>query len=569
MTGNIQAILFDMGGTLRRTTGQDPAVREQAIQALIKLLGVDHSPMQLFQLLSERIKAYHQWALSTLRELNESELWTRWMLPELPADQIGPQAVRLEQLWRQATGRRDPLPESKAVLIELFRRGYRLGLVSNTTSSSEVPQLLQSLEISGLFETVILSGVFGKRKGDPAILLEAARRMGLNAEHCAYIGDRPNRDVVAARQAGFAQVILLRNPFHPERQVISDPSMAPDAFVDNLTELFTYFPPLPARKYYPRPAEPIAWNASLSTMWARRNFPNLGDFFQAARRMGFAHIELNHQIDSAMLAGIEMDHYVFSSVHEPCPADVSLDTLKARDWLISAVDEENRRQGVAAVKRSIDLAQELGAGTLVVHCGQIQADGSLEKELRSLFEQGLSDSAEYQEKKERFQQLRASLVAPCLEAVQKSLQELLEYAGRFGLRLGLENRYHILDLPALDEMEPLLQLADPDRLGFIYDVGHAQALDRLGFFPHKEWLVRYASRIFGTHLHDVIGVNDHHAPGLGEIDYATIAAYIPQGAFRTLELHPRNTPEQVHASLRFLAARGCVYPLENPDQEIS
>jgi HAD superfamily hydrolase (TIGR01549 family) len=566
MTGNIQAILFDMGGTLRRTTGQDPALREQAIQALIKLLGVDYSPMQLFQLLSERIKAYHQWALSTLRELNESELWTRWMLPELPADQIGPQAVRLEQLWRQATGRRDLLPESKAVLTELFRRGYRLGLVSNTTSSTEIPQLLQSLEISGLFETVILSGVFGRRKGDPAILLEAARRMGLKAEQCAYIGDRPNRDVVAARQAGFAQVILLRNPFQPERQVISDPTMAPDAFVDNLTELFTYFSPLPARKYYPRPAEPVAWHASLSTMWAKRNFPNLGDFFQAARRMGFAHIELNHQIDSAMLAGIELDHFQFSSLHEPCPADISVDTLKSRDWLISAHYEANRLPGVEAVKRSIDLAHTLGVGVIVVHCGNVQNDLSQERRLRTLYDAGLTGSDEYASLKADMVQSRLIQAGPRLQAVKMSVVELLEYAAPFGIRLGLENRYHYMDIPIPDELEQLFALADPDRLGFIYDVGHAQTLDRLGFFTNHEWLRRFSSRILGAHLHDIRGVMDHYAPGLGDIDYQQIAAYLPPGAFRTLELHPNNTPEQVHASLRFLAAQGCVYPLENQEK---
>ena len=95
------------------------------------------------------------------------------------------------------------------------------------------------------------------------------------------------------------------------------------------------------------------------------------------------------------------------------------------------------------------------------------------------------------------------------------------YAGRFGIRLGLENRYHYMDIPTPDELEQLLELAGPDRLGFIYDVGHAQALDRLGFFPHEEWLKRFASRMIGAHLHDVIGVNDHHAPGLGEIDFAS------------------------------------------------
>ena len=258
MIGNIQAILFDVGSTLRRTTGQDPAVKEQKIRELLHLLESDQSPQEFFNLLSERAEAYHRWAMSTLNELNEPELWTRWLLPDWPAAQIAPLAVHLNQLWREALGRRDPLPESKPVVTELFRRGYRLGLVSNTTSSTEVPQLLQNLEISGLFETVVLSGLFGKRKSDPAILLEAARRMGIQPEHCAYIGDRPHRDVRAARQAGYAQVFLLRDPIQPDRQAFDDPSLAPDAFIDNLTGLYEHFPARPVRKHSP---EPPLWDA--------------------------------------------------------------------------------------------------------------------------------------------------------------------------------------------------------------------------------------------------------------------------------------------------------------------
>jgi FMN phosphatase YigB (HAD superfamily)/sugar phosphate isomerase/epimerase len=568
MTADIQAIIFDVGGTLRRTKGQDPAVKEQKIRELSQLLGLDQSPEEFFNLLLERASAYHKWAESTLNELDEPELWTRWMLPDWPADQISQQAVHLNLLWRHAIGRRDPLPEAKPVVTELFRRGYRLGLVSNTTSSTEAPQLLQNLEIAGLFETVILSCKFGKRKGHPAILLEAARRMGIKPEYCAYIGDRPHRDVLAARQAGFGLVILQRDPSEPQRQAFSDPSLAPDAFIENLTNLYDHFPPHPARKYYPKPSEPLAWDASLSTMWTRRNFPSLGDFFQAARRMGFAHIEMNHQIDSAMLAGIDLEAFHFSSIHEPCPADISVDTLKTRDWLISADDDENRRQGVEAVIRSIDLAHTLGVGVIVVHSGNVHNDLTLEIRLRSLYDAGLTGSEEYQALKAEMEQVRAAYAGPRLEAAKKSLVELLEYAAPFGIRLGLENRYHYMDIPTLDELEQLLELGAPGQLGFIYDVGHAQALDRLGFFPHEEWLKRYASRMFGAHLHDVTGVNDHLAPGLGEINYDSIAAYIPPTAFRTLELHPKNTPEQVHASLRFLAACGCVSPLKNPDQEI-
>lgn len=91
-------------------------------------------------------------------------------------------------------------------------------------------------------------------------------------------------------------------------------------------------------------------------------------------------------------------------------------------------------------------------------------------------------------------------------------------------------------------MGELLALADPDQLSLIYDVGHAQAMDRLDFFPHEEWLPRYATRIIEVHLHDVIGVNDQYAPGLGEVDFNMVASYLPEDAIRTFELQAANSP---------------------------
>jgi sugar phosphate isomerase/epimerase len=303
------------------------------------------------------------------------------------------------------------------------------------------------------------------------------------------------------------------------------------------------------------------WDASLSTMWARNNFHDLRDFFRAARQMGFARIELNHQVDSGMLSGIDLSDFKFSSIHEPCPADISVDTLKSRDWLVSAPDEDNRRQGVAAVKRSIDLAQDLGVSVVVVHSGNVLADMRLENRLRDLFAAGMLMSDEFQTLKTEMINARSAKVEPRLEAVKNSLLELLEYASHYGICLGLENRYHFMDIPNPDEMEQLLGLSQIDRIGFVYDVGHAQALDRLMFYAHVDWLKRFSHRMIGVHLHDILGVNDHYPPGQGEIEYDTIAPYLSHSAFRTLELHPRTTPEQVQAGLRFLAIHGCVHEL--------
>jgi sugar phosphate isomerase/epimerase len=156
---------------------------------------------------------------------------------------------------------------------------------------------------------------------------------------------------------------------------------------------------------------------------------------------------------------------------------------------------------------------------------------------------------------------RQELVEPCIAAVKKSLFELLAYAGNSGICLGLENRYHFFDLPSPDEMALFLDLADSDQLGFIYDTGHAHAMDRLGFYPHNEWLQRFSDRIIGTHLHDAIGIQDHLAPGLGEINFITVANSLPNNAFRTLEIKSLHSIEEVRKGLVHLVDTGCIHPV--------
>ena len=555
MTNQIEAILFDMGGTLRGSVKKDEAAKISAARQIVELLGTDISPKEVARLLTERSKAYSRWARETLIEVGERELWTKWMLPDWPAKQVGELAMQLNDLWREATGDRILFPETQDVVLELFRRGYRLGIVSNTISSVETPRALDAQGLTGCFETVILSCVVGIRKPDPAILLEATKRMEIAPEKCAYIGNLLHRDVLSSQKAGYAKVVILRDPETFTTHQAKYPELVADEYINNLKELLDIFPARKNEVNYPP-----SFAASLSTMWTKRNFPRLSDFFEGTRRLGFSEIELNHQIDSSMLDGIDLSQYQFSSVHEPCPSDVSTDELKKRDWLISSPNEDNRLRGVESIKRSIDLAHNVLASVIVVHCGMVSTDLTTEKELRKLFNEGKTGTDEYLGQKQNLIKQRAGLIGPCFEAVKKSLQELIDYAAPFRIRLGLENRYHYFDIPNPDEMGELLALTSPDQLGFIYDVGHAQALHRLGFYPHEEWLHRYASRIIEVHLHDVLGVNDHYAPGLGEVDFGMVASYLPDQAIRTFELQGTNSPDQVRAGLKYLVDIGCVKP---------
>ena len=143
------------------------------------------------------------------------------------------------------------------------------------------------------------------------------------------------------------------------------------------------------------------------------------------------------------------------------------------------------------------------------------------------------------------------------------LIELAEYAGQLGVRLGLENRDHYCEIPLLDELDDLLGLGYDEVLVYCHDVGHAQKLEHLGCCPREEWLRRFAGRMAEVYLHDIVGLRDHLAPGLGQVDWDMVARYLPSGAVRTCECRSRDSShELVTAGLELLAEKGCVRQAE-------
>jgi sugar phosphate isomerase/epimerase len=295
-------------------------------------------------------------------------------------------------------------------------------------------------------------------------------------------------------------------------------------------------------------------DVALSTMWAVGQFPSLADFFDAGKKLGFARFELNHAINSAMLEGLDLDGTI-TSIHEPCPADISVATLKERNWLISAPNEEDRRRGVTAVRHSIDLAHDLGVQVVIVHPGRVDIDPAYETALISLYHEGKSDQSEYAQAKERFVAARAAQARVNMRSVRRSLIELAEYAAQMGVRLGLENRYHYQEIPLPDEVDELLDLGSGEVVGYWHDIGHAQVLEHLGLGTHEEWLRRFVGRMIGIHLHDIVGLKDHLVTGLGQVDWDMVASYLPANVLRTFEFQPFNSPQEVAAGLKWLTDR--------------
>ncbi|MCJ7678492.1 MAG: HAD family hydrolase [Anaerolineales bacterium] len=240
MKPDIEVIFIDVGNTLRVLVKDEPH-QADARRQIAALVETTETPDAFCGQLDVRYKVYRKWAFETLKEASERELWTRWMLPDSPAEKIGPLSGELTFLYRKTMGRRFAQPDAKDVAQELTRRGYRLGILSNTITEREIPLWLEEDGLTQYFPTVILSSVYGHRKPGPEIYWEAARQAGVEPARAAYVGDNPSRDVVGGRRAGFGMILIMLEPAELEKKDLTGDNR-PDAIIHKLSDLLDIFP---------------------------------------------------------------------------------------------------------------------------------------------------------------------------------------------------------------------------------------------------------------------------------------------------------------------------------------
>ena len=240
MKPEIDTIFFDVGNTLRIVI-KDAPFQAAAEQELMRLVGATEPHDAFFSKLESRWDAYRKQSKRSMLEASEMELWTFWLLPDYPAELIAANAGRLTRLWRDHDGRRIPRHDVKATLQELVRRGYKLGIIANTITETEIPDWMIADGVASCFRTVILSSKVRLRKPDPEIYLLAARTIGSIPAQCAYVGDNPIRDTEGTRASGFAKMILINEP----ATLKNEPQSADfplDHTIDEISELLGLFP---------------------------------------------------------------------------------------------------------------------------------------------------------------------------------------------------------------------------------------------------------------------------------------------------------------------------------------
>ena len=301
---------------------------------------------------------------------------------------------------------------------------------------------------------------------------------------------------------------------------------------------------------------------ALSTMWAvqPRFERDLGAFMERAAELGYEAIEINHSMDAEQIGSL-LGHATLpvTGVHAPAPLERDRERGWNRDLNLASTDEDERALAVHYTQRSIDVAAEAGAPSVVVHLGSVGGRAiSAATRLREMFPRQQLAGDGWEQAIFEARRERAQRAPPYLAQARRSLAELVAYAEPKGVALGLECRLRYHQIPLPEEAVDLLEPYPAETAGYWHDVGHAEVLHHLGLVERRAWFDLLGDRVLGSHLHDVDGLQDHRAPGRGAVDFAWLAERLPPTAARTFEINQREPDEALRNAIVRLREAGVI-----------
>lgn len=239
----IQGIFIDLGGTFRIVEENKP-YSDAAKRRIAELVGTTLSPEAFHALIEERYVTYRNWALHNMCEAPEEQLWTRWLAYDYDKARLEAHAAELTYQYRRCKGERRVVPGGVETVKELHRRGYTLGIISDLIGCTEIDEWLDADGLRPYFATVQQSSVTMLRKPHPAIYFQALREAGVRPEAAVFVGDNLKRDIIGAKETGFAMTLAVDYPGATPLKLNAE--NLPSGVITRFDDLLNIFPGAPA-----------------------------------------------------------------------------------------------------------------------------------------------------------------------------------------------------------------------------------------------------------------------------------------------------------------------------------
>ncbi len=228
----IRAVLFDLDDTLHDDTLAFTSAAEEVAQEIAAEHGIDALQLKA---------AYIAQAEGFWHRLSPEQVQVRMahLREQLWESALGSIGIRDGELTRRSAQRyyeyRNKYfalyPGALDLLRTLKGDGVKLGLVTNGFSETHLEKLA-ILRIAEYFDALFLPDRTGMVKPDPLLFAHACQKLGVAPAHSAMVGDRYDRDIAGAQQAGLFTVWV-----NVRRELLPPGARPPDVTVENIAEV--------------------------------------------------------------------------------------------------------------------------------------------------------------------------------------------------------------------------------------------------------------------------------------------------------------------------------------------
>ena len=271
------------------------------------------------------------------------------------------------------------------------------------------------------------------------------------------------------------------------------------------------------------------------------------------RDLGFEYAELSHGIRISLLPGIisavDAGEIKISTLHNFCPLPLGVDRAAPNIFKFSADNPRERENAFKHTLKTLEMAARLKAPLVVLHMGCVEMKDYTDK-LLDLLGEGKKDTPKYQKLCEEAIMKRESKKEKHVEFANEMLRRLVAEAEPHGLKLGIENREAIEEIPFETDYPLFFKEFPSPSVVYWHDTGHAQIKENLGFIHHAMHLESFSPRLHGFHIHDVqFPGRDHCAPGTGMIDFGALQPMVKPEHIKVFEFSPGLSPEQARSGV--------------------
>lgn len=274
------------------------------------------------------------------------------------------------------------------------------------------------------------------------------------------------------------------------------------------------------------------------------------------RDLAFEYAELSHGTRISLMPGIleavDAGEIKISTLHNFCPLPLGVNHSAPNLYKFSAEKPRERESALKHTLKTFDFAVRVKAPLVVLHSGSIEMKDYTGK-LLNLVARGIKDTPKYRKLCAEMTKKREALKKDFFTRTIEFLKKILPEAESRGLKLGIENRQALEELPLEADYPFLFKELDSPAAAYWHDTGHAQIKENLGCIQHVQHLESLRDKLAGFHIHDVqFPDRDHSPPGTGTIDFAALKPMVKPEHIKVFEFSPSLSVEEVESGVAYV-----------------